>query len=60
MSRVDDIALLNRANAYAARVEQEAGAVRGATLTVDDVARAFVIGFAAGAEAQANHRTVRK
>ena len=60
MSRVDDIALLNRANAYAARVEQEAASIRGAAVTADDIARAFVIGYAAGVEAHANHRAVRK
>jgi len=51
-----DAEITQRANAYAHEVLASLGTMRGAVaLDAADVARAFVIGFAAGAVAAAEH-----
>jgi hypothetical protein len=56
----EDRDVWKRANLYAERVASDVLEVDGATLEVVDVARAFVIGYAAGLEAASSRRTVRK
>jgi hypothetical protein len=55
----EDRAVWVRANSYAERVAADVAEVEGSSIELVDVARAFVIGYAAGIEA-ASSRRVRK
>jgi hypothetical protein len=55
-----DREIMERANHYARRVFAEMTGIRGAALGEIDLARAFVIGFAAGVESVSIPRRVRK